>query len=166
MRSQQRLFYRYFEHQTTAKVDWIGTRPARKQAMQTHQTIQAIADYGLEGDHRCTKKAGSGRQVTFISAEHIELIAKQCNTDSIDPALPRRNIVISGSNINILRHQHFRIGTAEFITGALCHPCSRMDEVLGPGGAGKMYGYGGLCAKIVKSGTFSVDDPLIILAPE
>ncbi len=49
-------------------------------------------------------------------------------------------------------------------TTALCHPCSRMNEALGPGGAAVMFGYGGLCARIIKGGRMTVGDPVVRLA--
>ena len=78
--------------------------------------------------------------------------------ESIDPALLRRNLVVSGMNLNLLRHQILQIGEAIIVPGALCHPCLRMNENLGEGGVAAMYGYGGLCAKIVRSGTIQVGD--------
>lgn len=165
MRSQQTLFYRYFEHLPNGHVDWIGVRPARKAAMQAKHTAQAIEGLGLVGDHRCTKTPGSARQVTFISKEHIALIRTLMNQDDIQAADLRRNIVIKQVNIHLLRHQYFQIGEAIFLGTALCHPCSRMDQVLGKGGAGMMYGYGGLCAKIIRSGQFAIGDEIHVLPP-
>ncbi len=67
-------------------------------------------------------------------------------------------------NMNLLRHQQLRIGEAVLETTALCHPCSRMNEALGPGGAAAMFGYGGLCARIIQSGHLAVGDPVVRLA--
>jgi len=38
-----------------------------------------------------------------------------------------------------------------------------MDEVLGKGGAAAMFGYGGLCAKIIQGGKISVGDTVVRL---
>jgi len=165
MRSQQKLFYRYSENAPLGSVQWIGLRPARREPLMAVQQVQALADLGLEGDHRASKTPGSARQVSFISQEQISTIAQLTGKGQIDPALLRRNIVIAGVNINILRHQHFRIGEAEFLGTAACHPCSRMNEVLGENGAAAMYGHGGLCAKILKSGLISVGDKIEVLPP-
>jgi len=62
-----------------------------------------------------------------------------------------------------LRHQRFRIGEAEFEATAQCHPCLRMEQVLGKGAVAAMLGHGGLCAKIVKSGQLNVGDEVIKL---
>ncbi|MBT3410673.1 MAG: sulfurase, partial [Halieaceae bacterium] len=74
----------------------------------------------------------------------------------IHPGLLRRNLVISGINLNALRHQRFEIGDALFEAGALCHPCSRMEAALGKGGVAAMIGHGGLCCKILRSGSIAL----------
>ena len=163
MKAQRQLFGRFVETLAPGRLEWIGLRPGRKQAMLEVTEVQALAELGLEGDHRCSKTPGSARQVTIISAEQISLIAKFCNLDAIDPALLRRNLVVSGININALRHQRFRIGEAVFEATAQCHPCSRMKEPLGPSGVANMLGYGGLCCKILQSGKVSIGDHLIPL---
>ena len=137
---------------------WIGLRPYHKGTMTVVNSAEALIDLGLQGDHRCDKSPGSGRQVTIISREYIEQIVRHLNRTTIDPSLLRRNLVIRGMNLNLLRHQHIRIGEANFELNALCHPCSRMNAALGEGGATAMYGYGGYCAKVIKGGALSVGD--------
>ena len=65
--------------------------------------------------------------------------------------------------MNLLRYQRLQIGSVILETSALCHPCSRMDEALGAGGAAAMFGYGGLCAKIVQSGQMTLGDDVVRL---
>jgi MOSC domain-containing protein YiiM len=108
---------------------------------------------------------GSARQITLISEEFIQQIAHFTGRDDIDPALLRRNLVVRGINLNALRHQRFRIGEAVFEATALCHPCSRMEEALGKGGVAAMIGHGGVCARVLRTGTISVGD-LLEVQPE
>lgn len=137
---------------------WIGLRTARRSAMTEPSDTMAIVERGLAGDHRIDKTPGSGRQVTIISAEFIAQTAHFLGRDDISPSLLRRNLVISGINLHALRHQQFTIGDALFEAGALCHPCSRMEEALGKGGVAAMLGHGGLCCRILRSGRITVGD--------
>ncbi len=146
------------------RLEWIGVRPKRKEPLQSLEEVQAIEGLGLEGDHRVTKTPGSARQVTLISREFIQQIEHFTDHDAIDPALLRRNLVVSGLNLNALRRQRFTIGDALFEATALCHPCSRMEQALGPGGVAAMIGHGGVCAKILRTGTIRINDELRVEA--
>lgn len=159
--TQKQLFTRYLKDLKPGKLEWIGLRPKRKADLEVVDTVEALAGLGLEGDHRCSKTPGSSRQVTLISAEFIRMIETYTGIEQIDPAILRRNLVVSGINLNALRHQQFSIGEARFEATALCHPCARMDQALGPGGTAAMLGYGGVCARILESGVISVGDLLI-----
>ena len=139
---------------------WIGLRSERRGQVTPVERAKAIAAKGLEGDHRMDKTPGSARQVTLISEEFMQQIAHFTGLSTIDPVLLRRNLVVSGINLNALRHQRFQIGEAVFEATALCHPCSRMDAALGKGGVAAMIGHGGLCARILNTGYITVGDRL------
>lgn len=173
--SQGRLLARFTQQLPAGKLQWIGLRPARKEAMQLVNQVQAIEELGLEGDRRCKGKAGSARQVSIISEEYIaqinhflnchraEIPAAERNTTAAVAELLRRNLVVSGVNLLAIRHQRIRIGEAEFETNALCHPCSRMEQAFGEGGVAAMLGHGGLCARIVKGGLIKVGDTVALV---
>lgn len=163
MNTQGRLIGRYLTSIRAGELNWIGLRPARKAPMEVVDSVMAIAEQGLEGDHRCLKTPGSARQVSLISEEHISCIKSLCNLEDLPPDLLRRNLLVSGINLNALRHQRFRIGDAIFEATAQCHPCSRMVEPLGPSGPANMLGYGGLCAKILSSGVIRVGDKVEVI---
>lgn len=160
MNTQGRLIARFTENLPPGTLEWIGLRPARKEPMQIVDQVMALQDLGLEGDRRCKGTPGSGRQVTLICKEHLPVIAQFLGTDEIPQALLRRNLLVSGINLYALRHQPFRIGEAEFIATAHCHPCSRMETALGEGAVAAMLGYGGFCARIIKSGRIRVGDKI------
>ena len=138
------------------KVEWIGLRPARDEAMIATGTVEAIAGAGLVGDRY---KGGSGKRgITLIQAEHLPAIAALAQRPDLTPALLRRNVVVSGIPLIALKQRRFRIGTAVFEGTEECDPCSRMEDALGPGGYNAMRGHGGLCARIVEGGIVRVGD--------
>ncbi|MCH1493506.1 MAG: sulfurase, partial [Luminiphilus sp.] len=99
---------RYAKDLAPGRVEWIGLRPRRREPLQAVSETVALAELGLEGDHRTGKTPGSGRQVTLISREFIAQIELFTGLEGIDPATLRRNIVVSGINLNALRRQRFR----------------------------------------------------------
>lgn len=161
--SQAKLLDKLCADIAPGKLEWIGLRSERRGEVLVVSETEAVADQGLVGDHRMKKSPGSARQVTLISREYIQQICQHTGHQSIDPRLLRRNLVISGMNMNLLRYQRLQIGEVILETNALCHPCSRMDENLGKGGTAAMFGYGGLCARIIQGGHLAVGDAVIRL---
>ncbi|MCG8668883.1 MAG: MOSC domain-containing protein [Pseudomonadales bacterium] len=158
MKTLSKLLSRYMPTAPTGRVEWIGVRPERKApVIQVTETV-ALEDRGLKGDRSALKASNSGRQVTLISAEDIQALATTLGRNTIDPAILRRNIVVSGINLHAMRYQNIRIGEAILEVGAHCHPCSRMESALGKGGFLAMYMRGGYCCKVTHSGLISVGD--------
>ena len=157
---------RYAADIAPGKLTWIGVRPRRREPLQSIASTKAVATLGLEGDHRMGKTPGSGRQVTIISEEFIAQIEHHLDLSDIDPGTLRRNLVVKGLNLNALRRQRFRIGSALFEATQLCHPCARMEENLGKGGVAAMLGYGGLCAKILESGDIALGDSITVVTED
>ncbi|MBN3562966.1 MOSC domain-containing protein [Aliamphritea spongicola] len=166
MKAQKFLFGRFVKDLPPGELSWIGLRPGRKQDMIEVSEVQALETLGLEGDHRCDKTPGSARQVTIISEEYIQMIRHFTGLETLPPGVLRRNLVVKNINLTALRHQQFTIGDALFEATALCHPCSRMETALGKGGVAAMLGHGGLCAKILRSGTIRIGDAVIAHPPE
>ncbi len=163
MNSQARLLDKLCADIAPGKLEWIGVRAERRGEVLVVDRAEAVIGMGLVGDHRMKKTPGSARQVTLISSEYIQQICQHTGHAAIDPSLLRRNLVISGMNMNLLRYQRLQIGEVILETSALAHPCSRMDEALGPGGAAAMFGYGGLCAKVIQGGAMRVGDAVFRL---
>jgi MOSC domain-containing protein YiiM len=136
---------------------WIGLRPAREQPIQTVETAKLQIGGGLVGD-RYKGNAESKRQVTLIQAEHLAVIGALMGVERVDPALLRRNLLISGLNLLALQRSQFRIGSTLLEGTGQCHPCSRMESWLGPGGYNAMRGHGGITAKVIEAGEISVGD--------
>lgn len=138
----------------TGRIEWIGLRPARDEPVVVVDNVEASVDGGLAGDRY--SKAGGKRQVTLIQAEHLQAIASMLGFDRVEPIVVRRNLVVRGINLLALKGRRFRVGNAILEYTGLCHPCSKMERELGPGGYNAMRGHGGITARIVESGEISV----------
>ncbi len=135
-------------------VTWIGLRPASRQPLMSVDQVSASQKDALEGD-RFNGQFSKKRQVTLIQAEHIDAVSSILGK-KVDPGLLRRNIVVSGINLLALKDKTFNIGSAVLKYTGLCHPCSRMEQNLGPGGWNTMRGHGGITAQVVTDGVISV----------
>lgn len=96
-----------------------------------------------------------------MQAEHLAVLGALLRRDPIDPALLRRNLVVSGVNLLALKGRRFRIGTAVLEGTGPCPPCSRMEETLGPGGYNAMRGHAGVNARVVAGGVIRLGDALV-----
>jgi MOSC domain-containing protein YiiM len=140
----------------SGRVAWIGLRPAPRAAIRVVESAQLTADAGIEGDHRAAR--GGKRQVTLIQQEQLGAIAALAGLDSVDPALLRRNLVVSGISLIALKDRCFRIGEAVLEGTGECQPCSRMEENLGPGGYNAMRGHGGITARVLRGRLVRIGD--------
>lgn len=149
------------------RLEWIGLRPAPRAPVQAVESACAEAGRGLIGDRYpgavigaldFFRTPGRKRQVTLIQAEHLPVIAQLTGRVSIPPEWLRRNLLVSGVNLLALKDRPFRIGAVLLEGTGLCHPCSRMEEVLGPGGYNAMRGHGGITARVLNGGSLCVGD--------
>jgi len=146
------------------RVEWIGIRPARGKPMQAIERVAITPGKGLEGDRFAGREA-SKRQVTLIQQEHLHTIGSFLQREAIEPEVFRRNIVVSGLNLLALKGKMFRIGSVVLEYTGQCHPCSKMEITLGPGGYNAMRGHGGITALVVKGGEVVLGDEVQALLP-
>ena len=142
------------------RVEWIGIRPARGESMKTLDDVMITPGKGLEGD-RFEGRETSKRQVTLIQKEHLHAIASCLGQEAIDPKIFRRNIVVSGLNLLALKGKTFRIGDVVLEYTGLCHPCSKMEAALGPGGYNAMRGHGGITTRVIEGGEVALGDSVL-----
>lgn len=144
-------------------VEWIGVRPGRREPMQSVDEVWVSPDSGLSGDRY--KGRSGNRQVTLIQFEHLQVIASCVGLSSIAPDMLRRNIVVRGINLLALKDKVVRVGEANIEVTGLCHPCSLMEDILGPGGYNAVRGHGGITARVLTEGSISIGDD-VRYAPE
>lgn len=150
------------------RLAWIGLRTERRGPIETVETAQLSPEGGLLGD-RYGGHSGGKRQVTLIAREDLDAVAAFLGRDepSLPPELVRRNLVIEGLKLQALKGRRLLIGpdpeTAALleVTGE-CHPCSRMEEVLGTGGYNALRGRGGLTARVLRPGRVRLGDVVVV----
>ena len=146
------------------RVEWMSIRPERNVPVQVVEQVAITETDGLTGDHYSGQNGK--RHITLIQAEHLPAIASFAGLSEIDPALLRRNIVVSGLNLLALKGQQFRLGSEVVLehTGE-CHPCSKMETALGEGGYNALRGHGGITARVIQGGQVRVGDAVTFIRP-
>ncbi len=138
------------------RVEWIGVRAGRGQAIRELREVQAIPGRGLAADH-AVRRSGGRRQVTLMQSEHLPVIGS-VSEHAPTPGRLRRNLLVSGIDLRALVGQRFRVGEALFEGTGDCPPCRAMDMALGAGGKNAMAGMGGVTARVLQGGRIRVGD--------
>ena len=144
------------------KIEMIQIRPVKREEMVAVNDVLIDVNTGLQGDHY--SKSGGKRMITLIQKEHLDMIRSWCGVQDIEKET-RRNIIVSGINLLALHGRKFKIGDEVIleVTGH-CHPCSRMETNLGPGGYNAMRGHGGITAKVIQGGRIKVSDQVQLVS--
>jgi MOSC domain-containing protein YiiM len=144
----------------TGRVEVIVVRGDPRSPAHRVDTTRALAGIGLADDRlgRRGEAELSTRQVTLIQLEHLPVIATLAGVASVDAAALRRNLVVSGINLLALKNARIHVGEALLEIVGPCHPCSRMEEAVGPGGYAAMRGHGGMTARVIEAGAIRVGD--------
>ena len=132
--------------------------------MEVVEQAVAVPGKGLEGDRY--RGSRGVRELSLIQAEHLPVIASLAALDQLEPHILRRNLVVSGISLQALIGRQLQIGEVVLEGTDHCHPCSRMEAALGPGGYNAMRGHGGITARVLTGGEIRVGDAVIALDQE
>ena len=99
-------------------------------------------------------------QVTLISLEEINAFNNQVN-QNIEPKDFRRNIIISGIDLNKLIDKQIKINQVILKIHEICQPCKYLQDRLKlPSLVKLLVNKSGVRAEIIKSGNLSVGDTI------
>lgn len=114
--------------------------------------VELVARRGIVGDRYFDYEPDYKGQITFFD-EAVWLEAQEkFALPELEVSEFRRNVIVSGLDLNGLIGQRFAIGELEFTGSEEAKPCYWMDEVGKPGLEEFLRGKGGLRCRIVQGG--------------
>lgn len=125
--------------------------PAGDHQMLELEEVKCVAGSGLAGDRFYDYKPEYKGQATFFSMEVHERLQEQFGK-VYSPAAYRRNILVSGVDLNSLIGKEFEVGGVRFLGTGEAAPCYWMDQAAAPGAHQALEGHGGLRVKILSDG--------------
>jgi MOSC domain-containing protein YiiM len=141
------------------KVEHIFVAPRRGEPMVEIQSVEAMEDCGLAGDRYADRRnrKSPDYQVTLIEVENIDAFGKISGV-WLAAHEPRRNVVTRGISLNELCGKRFWVGRVELEGLELCEPCALFAKRTHPDVLRFFLHKGGLRARILQRGIFSVGD--------
>jgi MOSC domain-containing protein YiiM len=128
------------------------------------EQIECVAGRGIRGDRFYDYRDDYKGQITFFSLEVFERLVAHFGLTDKSPGELRRNVVVSGLNLNDLIGEEFSIQNVRLRGTAHCKPCYWMDQAVAPGAEEFLQGNGGLRAQILTDGVITVGDAQLVLA--
>jgi MOSC domain-containing protein YiiM len=126
--------------------------------------IDCVAGHGIRGDRFYDYRDNYKGQITFFSFEVFERLARHFGVTEKSPGTVRRNVVVSGVELNDLIGEEFSIQGIRLRGTAHCKPCYWLDQAIAPGAEKFLEGNGGLRAQILSDGVIAVGDAQLMLA--
>jgi MOSC domain-containing protein YiiM len=128
------------------------------------QQIECVAGHGIRGDRFYDYRDDYKGQITFFSLEVFESLARRFGLTNESPGALRRNVIVSGVDLNDLIGQEFSVQGVRFRGTGHCRPCYWMDQAIGPGAEEFLQRNGGLRAQILSDGVIAVGDAQLVVA--
>lgn len=149
--------HNYFGH--------FGKPPGDFPLVETNE-MECVAGHGIRGDRFFDYRDNYQGQITFFSREVFAELSGAFGLTNKSAGVLRRNVIVSGTNLNDLIGVDFELQDVQFRGTGHCKPCSWMDSAFAPGAEKFLAGRGGLRARIMTDGRVGVGDAqLKILQP-
>ena len=136
--------------------------------MKGVEVATALEGCGLKGDRYC---AGTGHwsrfgrvcEVTFIAAEDLDDIERGTGV-GVKNGEHRRNVVTKRISLKTLRRgERFRVGEVVFEYQGPRSVCRYIERVTESGMTQALKGRGGICARVIETGTVRMGDEIELL---
>ncbi len=114
--------------------------------------VECVAGRGLRGDRYFDHQPDYKGQVTLFALEVFAELRRALNVPAAQPAALRRNVLVSGLDLNTLIGQEFDLQGVRLAGTEECRPCYWMDEAIAPGANAWLRGRGGLRCRILSDG--------------
>lgn len=128
------------------------------------QRIECVTGRGIRGDRFYDYRDNYKGQITFFSSEVFERLVEHFRIDGKTAGVLRRNVIVSGIDLNDLIGEEFSIQGVRLRGTAHCRPCYWLDQAFAPGTEEFLKGNGGLRAQILTDGAIAVGDAQLLLA--
>jgi MOSC domain-containing protein YiiM len=120
--------------------------------LQEVDRIECVAGHGIRGDRFFDYKPNYKGQITFFSQEVFDRLSAAFPHAVKSPGVLRRNVIVSGIDLNALIGKEFALQGVEFRGTAHCKPCYWLDHAFAAGAEEALAGNGGLRAHILTGG--------------
>jgi len=135
--------HNYFGHAGRAPDDY---------PLQDVDRIQCVAGHGIRGDRFYDYKDNYKGQITFLSQEVFDGLSAAFPHVRKSAGALRRNVIVSGANLNALIGAEFELQGIRFLGTDHCRPCFWLNQAFAPGAEEWLKGKGGLRAQILTDG--------------
>jgi len=122
------------------------------------ESVTCTAGKGIVGDRYYGHSEDYKGQITFFSSEVATEMQEHFKLEELDRSTMRRNVLVSGVDLNALIGKRFRIGELIFVGSEECTPCFWMNEAVSEGALDWLKGRGGLRCRIETSGTLKTGE--------
>ncbi|PYJ88367.1 MAG: molybdenum cofactor biosysynthesis protein [Verrucomicrobia bacterium] len=128
------------------------------------QQVECVAGHGIRGDRFYDYRDDYKGQITFFSLEVFDRLAAHFALTKKSAGALRRNVIVSGVELNDLIGEEFSIQGVRLRGTAHCKPCYWLDQAIAPGTEEFLQGNGGLRAQILSDGVIAVGDAQLVLS--
>ena len=134
---------------------------AAGEPMQRRESVEVVPGLGIRSDRYATGRGHwsdprwPDQELTLVEAELCEALG--LGMDGL-----RRNIVTSGIRLESLIGAEFELGTARLRGVRPCDPCRYIETLTRRGLFDELSGRGGLRAAVIRGGTVSVGDAIVV----